>query len=611
MKFLRIDLPPERRRVLLKIGLVVIFAYVLTFLLESRHFLNDYGKAWQFVWEHRLVFRYSALIMGLSLMLLSAIFRKPWTSIGIMTAIVIIVGFVHISKFEQRSNPLLPEDFLLADQAGTVANFVDFGDLIRVLIAVVLVFVLTALLNHLTERILPVKKSTNPSWRKRHSIALRVAVAAIAIVGLLVTTDAPWLETYFMAWNQTWNYDLNGFILGFLYNLGKFELQQPAGYSEEKMQEIAEKYAALKEQDTGRQPLAKADYNIIVVLNESFYDPAIIRDYYHHDGEVVPELHKITAKYSSGQMYSTDYGGGTANIEFEVNTGLSNYWADTVPYTDILPRIDDLRAIASFTKQNGYKTTAIHPYNGGMYKRNYTLPKQGFDRFIDKAEMEFTEHEHNKHGEIGEIIDRSAYNQALKVLRENTEKQMIGIITMQNHAPYPADLFDETTFEVSAKGENEEALKSVETFMNMVHRSDAYLGEFIEKLDVLDEKVVVLFYGDHAPGVFPKVIENKDQKVRNLARLTPYFIYANFDLPKIELPTTTPNCLANMLYNVLNVQKPTLNYLLDEICVQTPILSGFYLGKQGPFQSTELSEYEMINYDILGGEQYWYRFAAD
>jgi len=94
------------------------------------------------------------------------------------------------------------------------------------------------------------------------------------------TNNISWLNSEFIAWNQTANYDHNGFLIGFAYNLGKFQLSAPDGYSEQVIQEIATEYNNKKADDASRTILSTSDYNIVVVLNESFYDPELLKDYY-------------------------------------------------------------------------------------------------------------------------------------------------------------------------------------------------------------------------------------------------------------------------------------------------------------------------------------------
>ena len=150
----------------------------------------------------------------------------------------------------------------------------------------------------------------------------------------------------------------------------------------------AEYDAIAEEKNETRKDPAEEKVNVVMILNESFFDPTVsfqgvnFRDFYKYSGDVVPNLHRIMQKYPSGYMYSLDYGGGTANIEFETFTSLTNYWIDSVPYTALLPKTGPIPSLAQDLKARKYATTAVHPFNGGMYKRNIALKNEGFDTFI-------------------------------------------------------------------------------------------------------------------------------------------------------------------------------------------------------------------------------------
>ena len=624
------------KKIFLNILFVLVSAIVLTWFLEYRYFVNDAGRAFGMVFERPRIFFYTALIITIILTFVYALTWRPGLSVALLMVAIIIITYIHINKFVSRGTPLLPEDFQLADQAGQLAKFIDIGALIRMIIACLLSLFLGILFDVKTKNALRFAFPENLPWWLKRMIIPRVAVMGMMFGLFIATTDfvrnhegvayqrVEWLETTLTAWNQTRNYDENGFILGFLYNMRKISLEEPEGYSEERISEISQKYNDKKAADDTRTSLKDADYNIVVILNESFYDPELLRDYYDFSaadgsgsGEVTPNWRKITEKYPSGYMYSTEYGGGTANVEFEIFTGLTNYWANTVPFTDIFPRLGSVESIASFTKENGgYKTLALHPFNGGMYKRNIALKVEGYDDFKDLAQFDFAEHDENSQY----VNDRSSYQQVLKTLRENKDKQTIELVTMQNHLPYDYDVYSTHDFVVS--GEEQWEKEKIETYLQSLHQSDKYLGEFIAELEKMDEKTVVLFFGDHSPGIFGKASSSSSLADRNVSQLTPYFVYANFDydfkpagysgatedLPAIvsemSLPTTTPNCLTNTLYNVLGVEKPTLGYLLDEVCRDVPVLTPRYLdGKEIKAKSAE--DYAQVVYDVLGGQRFW------
>jgi phosphoglycerol transferase MdoB-like AlkP superfamily enzyme len=544
-----------------------------------------------------------------------------------MWAFIIVLTFIHINKYNVRGFPLLPEDFALASESMSLVKFINVGALISMIIAVLLVFGLTFLANWWVAKKFNLKQHRKDRkwWWQKWAIASRVFMVALSFMLFVGLTDfvrnhgghrteeIGWLNTQLVAWNQVRNYRFNGFILGFLYNMGSFDLRTPEGFSEERLAEIREKYRALaRKENAERLDLSEEGVNIIIILNESFYDPSTefgghsFRDFYPFEGgEVLPTWRRIqNSRHPSGYMYSTDYGGGTANIEMEALTGLTNHWANTVPYTTLIPRAGEIPSVASFLRSKGYRTTAIHPFNGSMYKRDIALNHFGFDTFITEREMDHTERE----GRAEYINDRSAYLQVLDVLNSSNQNQLITLITMQNHLPFNHDIYDYTYFTITNMNIPEHRRKEIEIYYQLLHKSDRYLGEFLEAIDQLDEKVAVLFFGDHSAGIFDLTNDHEVKEVRDLSRLVPYFVYTNFEksspAPR-QLPTTTPNCLSNTMFNILGAQKPELFFLLDKVCTETPILANAWFDNEPPVQTEPLLKYEFITYDLLSGRKNW------
>ena len=615
----------KQRYVISSLLFLGVAAIILTWFLEYRYFLNDMFRVWSFTIGSPLVFFFNAIILWMMMVFVWGLIGSPTITVSGTWIFIIILTYIHINKFYSRQTPLLPEDFQLASEAHSLTKFVDYGSIIRLIIAIALVIALTILFRKFAAKKLNlVRNWKTDGFAQKHAIWMRLLIVVLAGGSFYVSTefirhhdgmryeDIPILGTHFTAWNQNRNYDDNGFILGFLYNFQKLKLDEPDIYGEDKIVSIKNKYEAVaEEKNMNRKDVADNDVNVVVVLNESFYDPSVefngekFENYYPHTGgEILPNLHKIQQKYPSGLMYSLDYGGGTANIEFETLTSLTNYWTDTVPYTALIPKAGQIPSIAQMLKKNGYTTTAIHPFNGGMYKRNISLTNEGFDTFITENEMDYKEHE----GTSEYINDRSAYKQTLKVLKESDEKQLIGLITMQNHTPYNAEIYGKTQFAVTNKEIDEQKKSDISIYYQTLHNSDQYLGEFISELDKLDKKVVVLFFGDHSAGLFDDVNSHVEKKVRDLSRITPYFIYSNYDSGfrgKRSLATTTPNCMVNTMLNGLNWKKDSLYYLVDEVCKSEPILTSSYLEGRQVSMPAVLDDYELVTYDILGGKKYW------
>ncbi len=652
-------------------SILLIGAVFLTWYMQYRFLGNSADGAWSVMDGKSAIFWYSALIVFIIIILFYGFSHRPFSAIGVVFAIITILSYISNTKLAFRGMPLLPEDFQLADQAGTLTDFIDTWELVRIILAALFSVSLGFLLDYLTEphlsyfgkpeKIGKPRKTIKAKIARRKRIAKRIIGIAAprlilipsAIFGFFAITSPivhhdggssqkfDWLDgAEFVSWSQALNYEQNTFLLGFLYNLSRYNIEKPSNYSKETISKIKESYSeqAKSEPNKSKKPLSESDYNIVIVLNESFYDPTLLQEIYPFNGpDPLPTFHEIMKKYPSGYMYSPEYGGGTANVEFEVDTGLSNYWAQTTPYTSILPKLNHIISIANEAKAAGYETSAIHSYTGEMYKRSYVLPIEGFDNFITQDKMNHTDHDGSSGGYIN---DRSIYNEALDILTNSKKKQLIGVLTMQDHAPYNMRSYSEDELEYYFDDPNStlDLADPISAYLQGVHYSDQYLGEFLSSLRNLDEKTVVLFFGDHAPGIFSYANTNTDKELADLTHLTPYFVWSNFEtedtfsnhkygeefLKKFEitssteqtdvlseraenitLPTTTPNCLTNTMYEVLGLKKTVEGLIISGACQENPILAPTYLAEKQPTgKATEA--YKLLNYDILNGKQYWF-----
>ncbi len=639
-------------KIILRALILVIGAFFLTIFLEWRFYGNEYERVRSFMIDADKVFYYNVFLMFLIVLFISMLFKKAWTGLGITFVIMIFISYINASKYAFRGQPLLPEDFNLLDQTGTLTKFIDIWSLLRTVLAVIIAIALTVFLNKVTSKFLDFKEQEpGKSFMDRKHRWARVTFMALSVLGMMSSfvlvrnhvggrvSYVENLDTSFVAWNQMINYEENGFLLGFIYNLSKMEMQEPSGYSEAKVTEIKNSL----EIDETKKTLKDQDYNVVIILNESFYDPSIIADYYPYSlntsdktnssgvpvtSDVIPTIHSLmkddknNKRIATGQMFTVDYGGGTANVEFEVDTSMTNYWADTTPYVNLIPHINSVPSIASLAKAAGYDTVATHPFNQAMYKRHIVLKKEGFDEFIAEGDFSFDEKDDNRQY----VNDRASYKEVLKLLNEHENKTLVSLITMQNHAGYGVDGFKKLSYKLADKPKkgtdlsefSEDEKSQVEVYLESLHNSDYYLSEFLAELEKLDEKTVVLFYGDHSPGVYYRVNSSTDKNVRDLSYVTPYFVWANFDMKEPEeqkidryvvknttLPTTTPNCLVNTMFGLLDLRKEDYLKLVEPVCKEMPILTQIYFAEETPFMSTTLSNYEIYTYDILSGKNYW------
>lgn len=627
---------PAIIRIPFAIALLVGISLLFTWYTFLRQFDWDFGRVSSFMTDYAGQYYLTWGIIFCAMGAVAALTWKVFFTVGVSFSLLSILTFINSQKLAVRDAPFLPDDIRMAKNLGQVASYADQDAITRLAVGVVLVLTATILMEIFMTKAFGRDPKKLPWW-ERHVIIPRLTYGLVALAGLAAVTTpllrrqpAGWVQGMELVdWNQTINYERNGLIIGFINNLGRMEIPKPEDYSEATMREIAERYEAKKVADTtARKPLTDVADRVVVILDETFYDPELLTKYYPHGGgDVLPNLHKLFQNYPSGYMYSPEYGGNTANIEFEVQTGLSNYWANTIPYVTALTKTDGVMSIASIAKNLGYETTAIHSYDGTMYKRNLVYPLLGYNTFITRDEMNHDDKEPGP--QHMNLNDRAIFLETLDVLNEGAKRQMINVATMQNHSPYWLAEYPKLEFQMINSTNEDDNDYSRSTNFQSLHEGDKYIAEFLEELKKSDEKTVVLWFGDHAAGLFEKYIESENKNDRDTIHLTPYFIWTNFEtedlytatevrelnsklgitIPSsirgVDLPTTTPNCLQNTMYNLLRVEKPAFFYLLDGVCTTTPILAHTYLEDDGPEMTQSLKDYELVNYDALAGKHYW------
>ncbi len=156
---------------------LLISSLFLTWFLEYRYFINDMYRAWSFALTAPLAFFCNALIVFTVLLALWAIINRPLAVVAVVWVLENILGYIHVNKFNTRGYPLLPEDFQLAEQAGSLAKFINIGGLVRLILSCILMIVIVLLFAHFFEKKLHLKNpKEGKTFLRRHQIASRALV---------------------------------------------------------------------------------------------------------------------------------------------------------------------------------------------------------------------------------------------------------------------------------------------------------------------------------------------------------------------------------------------------------------------------------------------------
>lgn len=514
-----------------------------------------------------------------------------------------ILGYANYLKMTYRQEPIYPDDLkmikefgLLKDMTGTTSFYLLAGMILLVV--------------------------AGGCWAIYRSFKKDKKFQAIRVITLFTTIFALIYISHFnnpnnllrKAYNKTalWipysqkmNYYNTGFIGGFLYNLKIDPMEKPKGYSEEKIKEITSHYQKLA--DEKNKTASEEQPNIIYVVSESFSDPSRLNGV-EITGDPLADYYAVADQTYSGQMLSQNYGGGTANIEFEALTGFSMGLFNaqlTTPYTMLVPKMNQLPSIVSTLKDQNYHTTAIHPYNTSMYKRKDVYEVLGFDEFISENTMTYTDTiEDNPY-----ISDASAYQEVMDLLKEDDTPQFIHLVTMQTHMPYDGKY---QQLEYTAKTEDNSGISSLENYLQDISYSSQSLKAFTEELKKLSRRTLVVFWGDHLPGIYSDTIQNSNEK--HTLHETQFLMFdSQGELEKTEAPVTSPFYFAADLMNQTNQQTTGFYQLLLALQNELPAFERELYYQEGQWQreaqlnkkQAELYQaYEMIQYDIVSGEKY-------
>ncbi|MDT6399126.1 LTA synthase family protein [Enterococcus faecium] len=564
----------------------------------------DLALKFAFSWHTEKFFLACLVLLIILIFLIALAGSVPLGSLTYVVAIGVL-GFANYMKMSYRQEPIYPDDLKMIIEIGLLKDMTG-----TMLFTVILAAAGTVIGLFCWYMFRSLKKG-----RRFQLIRLTTLLVAIGLLGYISNFNNPdnlLRKAYnktalWIPYSQKMNYYNTGFIGGFLYNLKVEPMDEPEGYSKEKIKEITEKYQKLA--DEKNKTVEEESPNIVFVMSESFSDPSRLNGV-EVSGEPLADYYEVADQTYSGNMLSQNYGGGTANIEFEALTGFSMALFNaqlTTPYTMLVPKMDQLPSIVSALNAQSYQTTAIHPYNTSMYKREDVYQTLGFDQFISERTMTYTDTiENNPY-----ISDESAYKEVMTLLKEEKTPQFIHLVTMQTHMPYDGK-YDNLDY--PAKTSDGSGTLDLENYLQDISYSSTALKQFTEELKNLSRRTLVVFWGDHLPGIYSDTIQAKNDK--QTLHETQFLMFDS----KGELEKqTTHDAITSPFYFAANLMEQTnqttngFYQLLLSLEQELPAFERelYYQNgqwyKEAQFNRSQqeiYDEYQLIQYDIVAGKQY-------
>lgn len=449
----------------------------------------------------------------------------------IIGALGIFLSVANRFKILIRNDPLMPWDLTMGSELLGIVGSFGMGIILSGVFLVVL-YILAAIV----------------ATRVIKSHKLRPIIRCVGVSLCLIATfysnrvfyNNPTIN-YHLAiagneFNQVNQFNSRGFMYSFLHALNTQRIEPPAGHDPAAILEriqMTDISGLDRFQDT-QMP------HIIMIMGEAFSDISLLPYFEFKDFDGQPLSNWVVLKDESihGHIVVPAHGGGTADTEFDVLTGLNTrQFRGGTPFSFRMIN-DDSESFATILNSIGYRSEFVHPGFAWFYNRQNVYRWLGFERlvFIDEFEGLPTKGWYmNEFDTINRVIDM--FEEHLLINPDIPYFHFC--VTIQNHGPYIDKFLYDSNVNIpnftSTLDFNDADINALSNYFYGMYDADKELGRLVEHLRVSDEPVVLVYFGDHLPSlgrglydiIMPDIHEPGSKE--DLTRLfrTPFMIWFN------------------------------------------------------------------------------------
>ena len=540
-----------------------IWAVIINFIIEamSRHSIL---KALQYFDFSTKAFMYNAFMIFVTFSFVYLVKRRILAR-GVISIMWLMIGLTNGIMLSRRVTPFNAQDLKTLTEG--VAMFQKYFTPIQMVGIGFLLLLLIFFIIYL--------------WRysgkfKNINYVISCVIVAASIGGYTYLTDYVIehriVSTYFA--NIAFAYEDYGLPYCFAASLFNTGMSEPNGYTEELVSEITnDRKMTETTTDSDLRP------NVLVIQLESFFDTSEFMRL-QTSQDPLPYIRSLAENYSSGYCQVPSIGAGTANTEFEVITGMSlrYFGPGEYPYKTYLKKNTSESAATAFAEL-GYGTHAIHNHSGNFYSRAKVFNNIGFDTFVCKEFMNFDSTPN------GWAKDEVLLEHIEDCLDKTEQQDFVFTITVQGHGNYPEEKLIDYPQIIASGMSSKEKNNQWEYYSNQVYEMDKFVKDLITMIEDRGEPTVIAFYGDHLPTLG---LQESDLKSGSLFN-TNYVIWDNIGLEKIDGTIPTYQLVSEVM---------------NRIGFHTGTIFNYH--QQSKQNETYLTDLELLQYDILYGEQYVY-----
>lgn len=569
-----------------------------------------------FSFTHR-PFWTSVILFALCLTLIDGVLGRLYQAILVVAPVMLLLAWSSGQKGQYLGDPIYPSDLLYIRQV------IDLLPLLvrdrpwdALMMGAGAIIGLSALIYFWRHwwRISPV-------LTKGHRL-LRVAFALPLLVWFASISD---YATYSaardrmgiipMMWDQKENYAHNGLAIAYILNVPMANVSSPPDYSTEQVMKISERIrnnmsagdSAASSNDAASRP------DIIMIMSESFWDPTRLPGV-NFASDPMPAVRA----QQSGYVFSPEFGGMTANVEFEALTGFSNAFLPygSIPYQQYIRR--PVPSLASFFQSHGYATKALHPYRQWFWNRGTVYQNFGFEEFLSEENLPTL----TRRGKLAS--DEEFVNEVIRAA-ENTEQPLFLFgVSLQGHGPYAPSRYPDSKIAVTSSA-GEKTAATLRSYAQGLQDADSSFQRLLDWANQRSRETIIVFFGDHLPPLGEAYVKTGFMNKRVASRVdapdqmqqqheTPLVLWSNTGMENIEAGTISPAFLPYYILEMARMQHPYYTGFLGELHSQYRVIDGHllldetYQPQEGWLQEASLPavlhDYRLLQYDLIFGKGY-------
>ena len=547
---------------------IVVFPVFVYLVAEIMNVENDRPLNFLYFTSLKKTFTVLAALILLAMLLLLVHMLTGHGSLAsfIVAVPFIVLAFVNHTKLVMRGDSFMPWDLMSAG-IGLKTGSTYYFRVTPNFIAGILLCITCLMIIRLTHT--PYIRLTS---QRMSMVAFSVvAILLIFSTAIFNTSLLKRLHVYYEVNPPIQSYNENGTYLAFLMHLNNLEAKSGTNSDPEDSQDLIYRYtgiASSMDLDSRVNRFSEKP-NVICIMSEAYADLRRIRDFDTTE-PVMPYFDSLMRESIYGDLEVSIFGGGTCNTEFEFLTGYS--MAYLIPGSSVYSLYvnNNIEALPRIYQENGYRTVALHSFDGSWWDRQDKYPMLGFEEFYTREDFPYNCEYVRRY-----ISDRATFEKITDIYEESRDPLFLFCVTMQNHADF-ADHYDNMHYDIHVTNPvspTGEPFNYADNYLSLLRESDDALEYLIEYLRDSDEPTIVVFFGDHCPTLSPDFYEELLQTDLGGITIdesvpiyeTPYFIWANFDLSSggTSIPTrhgnagiTSPNFLGQTLLDLSGIESP-------------------------------------------------------